>query len=102
MKQIILSGTKPVDIVAPLSLPLVILSADIATMRHRPKIPAIVSNTSIAYALDEKRMGFSTKVYNGGATIMAFRGGHSDIGGGYPLPERGLAEIYLVCLLCME
>ena len=37
MKQVILSGTKPVDFVAPLSLPPVIMSADIAAMRRMTK-----------------------------------------------------------------
>jgi RHS repeat-associated protein len=64
------------------------------TMSHRPRIPSFVSNTSIAYALDEKRTFFATKVYSGyGVRIRGFRGGHSDIGGGYPANERGLADI---------
>jgi hypothetical protein len=63
-------------------------------MSHRPRIPSFVSNTSIAYALDEKRTFFATKVYSGyGVRIRGFRGGHSDIGGGYPANERGLADI---------
>jgi RHS repeat-associated protein len=64
------------------------------TMSHRPSIPSFVSNTSIAYALDEKRTFFATKVYSGNSvSIRGFRGGHSDIGGGYPANERGLADI---------
>lgn len=64
------------------------------TIEHRPSIPSFVSNTSIAYALDEKRTFFNTKVYSGsGINSMGFRGGHSDIGGGYAMNERGLADI---------
>lgn len=54
-------------------------------------IPYIVANTSIAYAMDEKRVEFSPTVYTGNAHAMLFRGGHSDVGGGYK--ERGLANI---------
>lgn len=63
---------------------------------HRPAIPEFVSQTSIAYALNEKRSLFETKVYAGPSiNSMGFRGGHSDIGGGYPADERGLADISL-------
>jgi hypothetical protein len=63
-------------------------------IRHRPGIPAIVQRTSIAYSLDEKRYQFAQSAY-GGSGVMAsgFRGGHSDVGGGYQ--ERGLANISL-------
>jgi len=57
-------------------------------------IPSIVSHTSIAYALDEKRTTFHPAVYSGkNITSLAFRGGHSDVGGGYS--DRGLANISL-------
>ena len=63
-------------------------------IRHRPGIPGIVQKTTIAYSLDEKRHQFAQSTYSGGnVTAMGFRGGHSDVGGGYP--ERGLANISL-------
>ena len=53
-----------------------------------------VSKTSIAYSLDETRKLFLPFVYSGGGiTTMAFRGVHSDIGGGYK--RRGLTNITL-------
>ena len=58
----------------------------------------IVDNTSIAYSLDEKRTVFKPTIYSGaGVTKLAFRGGHSDIGGGYE--DRGLANITLEWML---
>jgi RHS repeat-associated protein len=64
-------------------------------IRHRPAIPGIVQRTAIAYSLDEKRYQFTPSVYasGGGVIAAACRGGHSDVGGGYP--ERGLANISL-------
>jgi RHS repeat-associated protein len=63
-------------------------------IRHRPVIPDIVKRTAIAYSLDEKRKQFAPSVYAGGnVTALGFRGGHSDVGGGYD--ERGFANISL-------
>jgi RHS repeat-associated protein len=60
----------------------------------RPCIPPIVQHTAIAYSLDERRSQFAQSQYSGpGITAMGFRGGHSDVGGGYE--ERGLANISL-------
>ncbi len=63
-------------------------------IRHRPGIPGIVQRTAIAYSLDEKRYQFAQSMYSGGGvTALGFRGGHSDVGGGYD--DRGLANISL-------
>jgi RHS repeat-associated protein len=63
-------------------------------IRDRPSIPSIVKKTSIAYSLDEKRHQFGQSMYAGaGVTTRGFRGGHSDVGGGYE--DRGLANISL-------
>lgn len=63
---------------------------------HRPSIPGIVRAGAIAYSLDEKRANFAPSIYvEPGSTIetRGFRGGHSDVGGGYS--DRGLANISL-------
>ena len=61
-------------------------------MADRPEIPKLVGSAAIAYSLDEKRDQFRPSIYNGpSVTSRRFRGGHSDIGGGYK--ERGLANI---------
>jgi RHS repeat-associated protein len=64
------------------------------SMRSRPSIPTIVDSTAIAYSIDEKRNQFKPSVYSGsGIVARRFRGGHSDVGGGYD--DRGLANISL-------
>jgi len=64
-------------------------------IEHRPGIPQMVEKTAIAYSIDEKRTEFAPSLYYGkGITANAFRGGHSDIGGGYK-DGRGLANITL-------
>ena len=64
------------------------------TIAHRPGIPSLVKRAAIAYSLDEKRTQFTPSLYSGpNITAFAFRGGHSDVGGGYK--DRGLANISL-------
>ena len=64
---------------------------------HRPRIAELAENTAIAYSLDEKRSEFEPSLYTESIRIEArrFRGGHSDIGGGYQ--ERGLASFCRKC-----
>ena len=62
------------------------------------QIPSMVKKTAIAYSLDEKRNTFAPAMYTGNnITRQAFRGGHSDIGGGYK--DRGLANIALAWMI---
>ena len=61
-------------------------------------IPETVAQTSIAYSMDEKRNEFVPAFYRGhNIRTGRFRGGHSDIGGGYE--NRGLANLALQAML---
>ena len=56
------------------------------------KIPSIVQHTYIAYSKDERRADFQPLVFDKRDNIESerFKGGHSDIGGGYL--EMGLSN----------